>query len=229
MKLLVVEDSRRLAELLAETIHAAGWRLEVAASAAEARDQIATQDHDLVVLDLGLPDGDGLTLLRTMRRAGDLRPVLIITAAGGIEDRIAGLDAGADDYLAKPFNHREFLARCRAIARRGGPQAAPWLEAGELRFDPAQAQVFCGDAAVALPPRERQLAEMLMRDVDRVVLKRRLESALSDGDGFLSPNALELAVSRLRRRLEALPGGGGVIIETVRGLGYMMRTRSGTA
>ncbi len=228
MKLLVVEDSQRLAELLGETIHAAGWRLEVAATAADADAQIATRDHDLVVLDLGLPDGSGLALLKAMRREGDLRPVLIITAAGGIEDRIAGLDAGADDYLAKPFHHREFLARCRAIARRGGPQAAPVLEAGSLQFDPAQVQVLCDGAPVGLPPRERQLAEMLMRDIDRVVLKRRLESALADGDEVLSPNALELAVSRLRKRLEALPDGGGVAIETVRGLGYMMRTRAGT-
>jgi len=223
LKLLVVEDSRRLSELLAESIHDVGWRVDAVDTVADAEHMLDLDEHDIVVLDMGLPDGDGLDLLRRMRRSGDLRPVLVITARGSIEERIAGLDAGADDYLAKPFNHREFLARCRSISRRGGPSAPPVLIAGDLKFDPAQAVIFCAGERLALPQRERQLAELLMRNVDRVVAKRRLESALAENGEVLSPNALELAVSRLRKKLDALPGRGHVAIETVRGIGYLMR------
>lgn len=224
MKLLIVEDSPRLVELLTERIREVGWRVEARGTVEEAAAALREGEHDVVVLDLGLPDGSGLDLLRAMRRRGDMRPVLVITAHAAIEERIAGLDAGADDYLAKPFHYEEFLARCRAVARRGTPVAPPVLVAGRLRFDPATSVVSCDGETVALALRERQLAEILMRDVGRVVRKRRLEGALSDDGEGLSPNALELAVSRLRKRLESLPDGGGVAIETIRGVGYLLRT-----
>ncbi|MCB8836592.1 response regulator transcription factor [Aurantimonas sp. VKM B-3413] len=222
MRLLLVEDSDRLTELLKESVHGAGWRIDAVGSLEDARNALASGEHDLLVLDLGLPDGNGIDLLKELRAGGVSLPTLIVTAMGDVESRIAGLDAGADDYLAKPFHHREFLARCRALARRGGTSAAPVLSAGRLRYDPATAALTCDGTVIPLPPRERQLAELLMRDVDRVVSKRRLESALSEYEEILSTNALELAVSRLRKRFAEVPAGA--VIETVRGIGYMLRT-----
>lgn len=221
MRLLLVEDSPRLVELLAETVREAGWRLDAVGTVAAAETALANGEHDLVLLDLGLPDGDGLDLVRRLRRGGSTVPILVITARGAVEERIAGLDAGADDYLVKPFHHQEFLARCRAMLRRAPLAAQPILAAGRLQYDPAVAVLSCGGVPVVLPPRERALAEILLREAGRVVAKRRLEAALSAFGEELTSNALELAVSRLRRKLEPLDSG--VSIETVRGLGYLLR------
>lgn len=222
MRLLLVEDSQRLTELITETVHGAGWRIDGVSCVVDARLALAAREHDLLVLDLALPDGSGLGLLAEVRRGGSKIPILVVTAAADVESRIAGLDAGADDYLTKPFHHDEFLARCRAIARRGGSGASPVLAAGSLRYDPATGKLSCEGRAIALPPRERELVELLMRDVDRVVSKRRLENALSEFNDLLSTNALELVVSRLRKKLARVPSG--VSIETVRGIGYLLRT-----
>jgi DNA-binding response OmpR family regulator len=177
-----------------------------------------------VLLDLGLPDGDGLSLLRRLRHHYPGLPVLIITAKGSVDERIAGLDAGADDYLVKPFHHRELLSRCRAMLRRNPQAVQPVLEAGALRYDPATADLTCDGTVVPLPPRERSLMEILMREVGRVVPKRKLETALSEYGQEVTPNALELAVSRVRKRLQPLDTG--VQIETVRGIGYLLRRAS---
>ncbi len=136
MRLLLVEDSPRLSELLTERVHEAGWRLDCVGTIAEAAEAVRTGLHDLLLVDLGLPDGDGLDFIRALRRSGTTTPILALTARGSVEDRIAGLDAGADDYLVKPFNHGEFLARCRAMLRRAPQAAAPVLEAGRLAYDP---------------------------------------------------------------------------------------------
>jgi two-component system OmpR family response regulator len=222
LRLLLVEDSPRLVELLGETVHEAGWRLDAVGTVAEAEAALAQGEHDLVLLDLGLPDGDGLDLVRRLRRGGSAVPILVITARGTVEERIAGLDAGADDYLVKPFHHQEFLARCRAMLRRAPVASQPVLEAGRLRYDPAVATLSCAGEPVMLAPRERALAEILMREAGRVVPKRRIETALSEFGEELTNNALELVVSRLRRKLEPLDGG--VALETVRGIGYLLRT-----
>jgi len=221
MRLLLVEDSSRLASLIGDAVREAGWRLDVAGTLADAEAAIAATEFDLILLDLGLPDGDGLDLLRGLRRAANATPVLIITARGTVDERIAGLDAGADDYLVKPFHHKEFLARCRAMLRRSPTALQPVLEAGRLAYDPATATLTVAGEALPLPPRERALCEALMRDVGRLVPRRRLETTLSDYDAELSANALEVAVSRLRKRLES--SDCGVEIATVRGLGYLMR------
>jgi len=222
MRLLLVEDSRRLTELIVESVHGAGWRIDGVGTLAEAFVTLQCEEHDLLVLDLGLPDGDGVDLLRQLRKNGSTIPVLIVTAAGDVDARISGLDAGADDYLVKPFHHHEFLARCRALARRHGGAAAPILAAGNLRYDPATGRLTCAGKRIAVAPRERQLVELLMRDVDRVVPKRRLEHALSEFGNLLSANALELAVSRVRKKFGEVPSGAEV--ETVRGIGYLLRT-----
>ena len=221
MRLLLVEDSPRLTEQLGEAVHEAGWRLDAVGTLADAEAAVASGEHDLILLDLGLPDGDGLDLVRTLRRAANTTPILILTARGSVDDRIAGLDAGADDYLVKPFHHKEFLARCRAMLRRNPTAVPPVIEIGQLAYDPATATLTAAGDTVALPPRERALAELLIRDAGRLVPRRRLETALSEYGGELTSNALDLAVSRLRKKLEAYPTG--IEIATVRGLGYLMR------
>ncbi len=221
MRLLLVEDTPRLRDLLTEAVHAAGWRIDAVGSLADAEEAIATTPYDLLLVDLGLPDGDGLDLIRATRRAKNQTPILILTARGAIDERIAGLDAGADDYLVKPFNHGELLARCRALLRRSPNAAAPALQAGSLTFDVASGSVTCGGEELALAPRERAVLEILMRDAGRVANKRKLEHALSEFGEELSSNALETAVSRLRKKLDAAPTG--LSLETIRGVGYLLR------
>jgi DNA-binding response OmpR family regulator len=221
MRLLMVEDNPRLVELIGEAVREAGWRLDAVGTLGEAEAAVAVGDHDLLLLDLGLPDGDGLDLVRAMRRTGNATPVLILTARGSVDERIAGLDAGADDYLVKPFHHREFLARCRAMLRRQPMAVQPVVEVGRLAYDPARAQLCCEGTEIALPPRERALCEILLREAGRVVARRRLETALSEYGDEMTSNALDLAVSRLRKRLETQ--ATGVEIATVRGLGYLLR------
>lgn len=221
MRLLLVEDSPRLRELVGETIRGAGWRFDAVGSTSEADAALASTRYDLILLDLGLPDGDGLDLLRALRARRDATPVLVLTARGAVDERIAGLDAGADDYLAKPFNNGELLARARALLRRAPLSSHPVLEAGALRYDPATHEVRCGDEVLALAPRERATLEILMRNVGRVTPKRGLEEKLSEFDGEMSPNAIEVMLSRLRRKLA--PYETGTAIETVRGVGYLLR------
>jgi DNA-binding response OmpR family regulator len=221
MRLLLIEDNPRLRELLTESVHGAGWRIDAFATVRDGREALATTPFELLLIDLGLPDGDGLDLIREARRDGIKTPILALTARGAIDERIAGLDAGADDYLVKPFNHGEFLARCRALLRRAPDTAPVVLSAGHLHFDPARGVLCCGEDEIALTRRERAIVEVLMRDVGRVTPKSRLEHALSEFGDELSTNALDLAMSRLRKKLDGF--GAGASIETIRGIGYMLR------
>lgn len=221
MRLLLIEDSARLRELVSETIRHAGWRIDAVGSADEALAILAVNNYDLFLLDLGLPDCDGLDLLRALRRENNATPVLVLTARGAIDERIAGLDAGADDYLTKPFNNGELLARIRALLRRGSSALAPVLEAGQLRFDLARHEVSCAGAILPMTPRERSVLEILMRDFGKVTSRRVLEHRLSNLDEDISGNAIDLQLSRLRKKLSACPAG--VTIETVRGVGYLLR------
>jgi DNA-binding response OmpR family regulator len=221
MRLLLVEDTTRLRELLTEAVHGAGWRVDAVSSVREAEDAISAAEYDLLLVDLGLPDGDGLTLIRDLRRKKLSTPILVLTARSAIDERIAGLDAGADDYLVKPFNHGEFLARCRALLRRSPTTLQPQLAAGLLSFDVSTGVVTSGNLDVNLAPRERTVLELLMRDAGTVVNKRKLEHALSEFGDERSSNAVELAVSRLRKKLEGIETD--VSLETVRGVGYLLR------
>jgi len=221
MRLLLVEDSARLRELLTETVHGAGWRVDAVATIEEAKEAVAAAEYALLLVDLALPDGDGLDLVREFRRDGIKTPILVLTARSLIEERILGLDAGADDYLVKPFNNGEFLARCRALLRRAPDTKTAILAAAKLRLDVATGVATCASIDLGLAPRERMVLEILLRDVGRVVPKRKLEHALSEFGDELSSNALELAVSRLRKKLE--PHDCGVSLETIRGVGYLMR------
>lgn len=221
MRLLLVEDSDRLRALVAETIREAGWRLDAVASLGEAEAALASAGYDLVLLDLGLPDGDGLDLVRAMRRGGDKTPVLVLTARGAVDERIAGLDAGADDYLVKPFNHFELLARCRAVLRRAPGRVAETIEFGRVVFDPVSATLTCDGELITMSPRERSVAALLLRHAGAVVPKERIEANLSEFGDEISSNAVELAISRLRKRLESV--NSGLAIETLRGAGYLLR------
>jgi DNA-binding response OmpR family regulator len=221
MRLLLVEDSPRLIELLMECVSVAGWSIDSVSSLSDAEVVVKSGDYNLLVCDLGLPDGDGIELIKSVRLAGIEIPILVISARNSIEDRILGLDAGADDYLAKPFNHNEFLARCRAMLRRAPNSIPPTVTAGNMSYEFATCSLRCGSLEVSLSPRERSFIELLMRDIGRVVAKRKLETALSALDANVSANAIELIASRLRKRLSGLDTS--ISIETVRGIGYMMR------
>ena len=221
MRLLLVEDSARLRDLLTERIHEAGWRLDAVSTVAHAQEAFEAVTYDLMLVDLGLPDGDGQDLITHARRSGSTTPILVITARGAIADRVMALDSGADDYLVKPFNQIELLARCRALLRRAGTRMPETIEVGHLSFDTASGSVRVAGNILPISPRERSLLELLLRNANRVVPKERIEVALSEFGEEVSTNAVELAVSRLRRRLE--PVEAGVVIETVRGAGYLLR------
>jgi DNA-binding response OmpR family regulator len=178
-------------------------------------------EYDLLLLDLGMPDEDGLDFLKAIRRSKHQIPVLVLTARGAIDERIAGLDAGADDYLAKPFNNGELLARIRALLRRSPSTVMPILEFAGLTIDLSSNTVRCDGTDIPLARVERSLLELLVRDAGKVVAKRRIENALSEFGDEKTANAEELAVSRLRKKLHM--SSCGVAIETIRGVGYLLR------
>lgn len=221
MRILLIEDSARLRELLCEAVRDAGWRIDAFATALEGRLALDGADYDLLLLDLGLPDEDGLEVLKSLRASKVSLPVLVLTARGAIDERIAGLDAGADDYLAKPFHNGELIARIRALMRRAPVTTMPILEFGAIQYDLASQRVTCDGLEIALAPSEKGLLELLMRNGGKVVPKVKIEHAFSEFGDERSSNAVELAVSRLRKKLEGHPTKA--LIETVRGVGYMMR------
>jgi DNA-binding response OmpR family regulator len=220
VRLLLAEDSERLQELLSESLKQAGYMLDVVATAAELFSSVAATKYDLLIIDLGLPDGDGLSAIRELRATGMSVPILIITARGSIDDRIVGLDSGADDYLIKPFNHAELLARIRALLRRPSELQGPVLRRGRTEFDQAKDEVRCSGRSIQLRLSERRLLAELMRRSGAVVAKSAIEGTLSQSSRDLSPNAVEALISRLRRALS--DAGSGIVIETVRGVGYRL-------
>lgn len=219
LRLLLVEDHAPLAEALSDALRRAGFAVDHAPDAETARELAALGGHDLVLLDLGLPDGDGLALLAAWRQRREL-PVIVLTARGGLDDRLAGLDSGADDYVVKPVQTAELIARCRAVLRRPGKRLGAVLRAGALELDTTTREVAFAGGAIGLGRRETGVLEQLLRRKGRVVPRRALEDALYGVDDEVGPNALEAAVSRLRRALE----GAGVPVEirTVRGVGWML-------
>lgn len=220
MRVLLAEDNRRLSALISEGLADEGFVLDCFSTLADAEEGIAVARYDLLLVDLGMPDGDGVAFIRAVRRAGDTTPILVITARNGLGDRVGGLDSGADDYLVKPFEMPELAARCRALLRRPGGCLGTILSVGNLAFDSAEREVRIGDRVVHLPPRELGLLERLMRRAGHVVSKANLEEALYALSSEVTPNALEAAVSRLRRRLSA--ENANVVLHTAHGIGYMI-------
>jgi two-component system, OmpR family, response regulator QseB len=221
LRLLIVEDNHHLAEVLSDRLGARGFACAEAHTLASAENLLGAGRFDLMVLDLGLPDGDGLQWLQSRREAGPLPPTLILTARGALEDRLAGLNGGADDYLTKPFEVEELVARLRVMMRRPGPRAQPFLEVGALRFDATRRTGSCRGEPLELSRREADLLELLMRDAGSVVPRRFIEERLYSQGDSPTPNALEAIVSRLRRKIEA--AGGRNLLHTVRGIGYLLR------
>ena len=220
MRSLLVEDDPDLGEAVAANPARDGFAVDLVRDLASAEEALAASVHDVMILDLGLPDGDGTTLLRALRRRRSTLPVLILTVRDAVEDRVAGLEAGADDYLVKPFAHAELVARIRALLRRPGRDLGAAIEVGRLRFEPASGHLEVGGRTLVLPRRECMLLEVLLRRLGRVVTRRVLEEALWDQDEEIESNTLESHVSRLRRRLQ--DSGAGLQIRTIRGVGYML-------
>ncbi|MDG2523045.1 response regulator transcription factor [Caulobacter segnis] len=224
MRLLIVEDHDELAELIIGRLEQAGFPSDHVASAEDARLLIDGGDYAGLLLDLGLPDGDGIDLLEWLRGRNKTLPVLILTARSALRDRIAGLDAGADDYLGKPFATDELIARVRALMRRATAGGAATLTCGRLTYDAAARLAQVGDAPLSLSRREAQLLELLLRHRDKVVRKTQIETLFFGFGEEFSSNAVEVGVHRLRKRLDQLEAGVEVV--TMRGVGYLLREQA---
>jgi DNA-binding response OmpR family regulator len=220
MRLLIVEDNEELARLIAKGLEAAGFSVDLATTAAEARTVLSATRYAALVLDLGLPDGDGLDVLREIRGREDPLPVVVLTARAGVHDRVTGLRSGADDYLVKPFAFEELLARLEAVLRRPGQLLGRPLRVGNLTLDPESRQAFIDDAPQALSAREIEVLELLMRRSGRVVPKELAESQIFGPLGCVVSNAIEVYVHRLRKQLAE--HGATVHIHTMRGVGYLL-------
>lgn len=214
MRLLFIEDAADLAATMAAHLRRAGHAVDHVASRAEAETARSVADHDVVLLDLGLPDGSGLELLRAMRKAGDRTPVVIATAFDQISDRIAGLDAGADDYVVKPYDMGEVEARLRAVARRSDGLAMSEITLGALVIDRARGRVRRDGEEIRLTSREWAVLDALLAAQGRVLSRAALEEKLYAFDDEIAGNAVEVYISRLRAKV------GREVIETRRGLGY---------
>lgn len=220
MRLLLIEDNPRLGEAIAAGLEREGFAVDWRRLIEDAFEARALATYDLVLLDLGLPDGDGLDVVRQMRRERDPTPVLILTARGELGDRVRGLDLGADDYLVKPFDVAEVAARCRALLRRPGATLGVVLAAGNITLDTASRTLSVGGRAIPVQRREVALAENLLRRAGQVVTKSTLETQIYGMDEEVTPNALEAVVSRLRRHLNE--AGATVTLKTVHGVGYAL-------
>ncbi len=224
MRVLVIEDDTTLGHALQEFLVEQGYAVDWLEDGDQVLGAVTGQNYDLLLLDLNLPGQSGLDILQKLRAGNHQVPVLILTARDGIEDRVAGLDAGADDYVTKPFELPELAARVRAFGRRRTGQAQPYIEAGPLQFDTVGREVRVNGERISLSVRELSVLEMLMARVGRVVTKRQIVNSLSAWDADFSENAVEVYVYRLRKRLE----GTGTSIQTVRGFGYLLEVESAT-
>jgi DNA-binding response OmpR family regulator len=220
MRLLVVEDNEQLAELLTKGLQAAGYETDLLSSFEEAKTVLRTTFYAALVLDLGLPDGDGLTLLRELRHRNNPIPVLVLTARGGLNDRVQGLRSGADDYLVKPFALEELLARLEAQLRRPGHLLSTSLRIANLEFDIRNRQASIDDQPQLLSARETAVLELLMRSKGRVVSKKQVEDHIFGHSGDIASNAIEVYVHRLRKQLSER--GAKVQVHTIRGVGYLI-------
>lgn len=214
MRILLVEDDRLLGDGLQAGLIQAGYAVDWVRDGEAAVAALSTESFAAVVLDLGLPKRDGLSVLQWLRGRGDATPVLILTARDQLEDKVRGLDLGADDYVLKPFDLDEIAARLRALVRRAHGRSEPLLRLHEIELNPAARTVTRAGVAVELTPREFDLLHLLLQNADRVVTRRTLEEQLYTWGDAIDSNALEVHVHHLRRKL------GNDLIRTVRGVGY---------
>ena len=220
MRLLIVEDEPDLGSLLRDALQRAGFAADLVTGIADAEQHLDLAAYDAMILDLALADGDGMTLLRRLRRSGNTLPVLILTARDAPEDRVAGLDGGADDYLVKPFHMPELVSRMRALLRRPNAALGVVLEVGDLVLDTAARRASVGVTPLVLAPREMALLELLMRQQGKVVSREAIEQGLYGFDIMLGSNAMEVLVHRLRRKLA--DAGARAVVHTLRGVGYLL-------
>src|SRR5579883_1175795 len=220
MRLLIVEDENRIVEIIRAALVRAGFAVDAVRLCADARAALAVNPYDIAILDLGLPDGDGMELLGEVRASGNGIPILVLTARDAVEDRVSGLDTGADDYLVKPFAMAELIARTKALLRRPGGALGTTLKAGNIIFDSIGRDVRVGNTSVLLARRESAILEHLMRRLGRVIPKAVLEEKLYGIDDELESNAIPVHVHHLRRKL--VEAGASAEIHTVRGVGYLL-------
>ena len=220
-RVLVVEDDDAIAQVLQRSLRMEGYEVKIAGNGVGALDQAHAFLPDLVILDLGLPRLDGVDVARALRRGEDDVPILVLTARDAVESRVEGLDAGADDYLIKPFERQELLARLRALLRRRPPRGQATLTVGDLKLNPDTHEVRRGERTLDLTQREFELLEYLMRNERIVISRQRLLDEVWGYDPFSMTNTIEVFVSNLRRKLEA--GGEPRLLHTIRGAGYVLR------
>ncbi len=220
MRILVAEDEPKLAALLRRGLQEEGYAVDVVSDGLAAAVRASATEYDAVVLDVMLPELDGFQVCRRMREAGVWSPVLMLTARDGVEDRVTGLDTGADDYLTKPFSFAELLARLRALARRGPVERAPVLEVGDLRLDPSTHEVWRGETEIALSAKEFALLQTLMRRAGQVVSRFDLLEHAWDYDYDNRSNVVDVYIRYLRVKIDRPFGVRS--IETVRGSGYRL-------
>lgn len=216
MRILLVEDDHHLARTMLGMLREHHDTVDWIDDGQKAANAISDEHFDLVLLDLTLPRKDGLDVLREVRKRGIPTPIIILTARGDMDEKLLGLDAGADDYMTKPFVMAELKARIRAVTRRAEGKADSSLVVGHLKLNPEHGQLFLSDSAVTLPRAEFQILHYLMRHPDQVATRRRLEDQLYGWDHGAESNALEVHIHHLRRRI------GKTLIRTVRGVGYML-------
>ncbi|AMN38494.1 response regulator transcription factor [Rhodoplanes sp. Z2-YC6860] len=223
MRILLVEDHKRLAKSIIDGLAGFGFGVDAFAAAG---DGLAAKKHvayDAIILDLGLPDRDGIDLLSEIRIADKVTPVLILTARDGVDERVAGLDRGADDYVLKPFAMKELAARLRALLRRPGRALGTVLEVGNLAFDTSAREVKVNGKTITISQREIVALELMMRRSGGVVSKASLEDALYGLARDVNPNAVEAVVSRLRKRLQQ--AGADCTVHALRGIGYLLKEK----
>ncbi|MEA2280136.1 MAG: two-component system, OmpR family, response regulator MprA [Solirubrobacteraceae bacterium] len=219
--MLVVEDDKEIAQVLQRSLRLEGYEVKLAGDGVQALEEAHGFLPDVLVLDLGLPRLDGIDVAKRLRDGGDDVPILMLTARDALDSRVAGLDVGADDYLVKPFERQELLARLRALLRRRPPRGMAPLRAGDLMLNPDTHEVSRGERRIDLTQREFELLEYLMRNERLVISRQKLLDEVWGYDPFSITNTIEVFVSNLRRKLEA--GGEPRLLHTVRGAGYVLR------
>lgn len=224
MRVLVVEDDHELADILIRALKEQLYHVDVAYDGETAQHLALSEDFSLVILDLMIPKVDGVTVCRNIRRSGKNMPIIMLTARGAVDDRIGGLDAGADDYLAKPFSMGELFARMRALLRRAGQQPAEVLNVGSLKLDPQSNFVKRGQREISLTSKEFSLMVFLMRHPNRVLTRTEILENVWDSDYEGFGNIVDVYINYLRNKLEA--EGESRVIETVRGRGYILKGKS---
>lgn len=217
MKVLVVEDERKLGQFVRKGLEEAAYSVSLVADCKAARDALCESEYDVIILDLGLPDGSGLDLLREWRASKFANHILILSARGSVDDRIKGLNLGADDYLAKPFSFDELLARVRSLSRRQSRQRTTLLQHGNIRMDLVSREVTVGDKAIYLTQREYALLEIFLQHIGRVLTRTQIAEKIWDCHFDMETNLIDVYVRKLRAKL-----GADAVISTVRGVGYSM-------